>query len=96
MTPFDLAFDGALAGATLLVAVLALFHRRIFAGAVLFIVYGLLLSLIWLRLAAPDVALAEAAIGAGITGVLLIGTLWRLAAEGRARDGDVRDDGDGT
>jgi len=54
-----------------------------------------MLSLIWLRLGAPDVALAEAAIGAGLTGAILIGTLSRLSAEaqvrGRAeRDGDPR------
>lgn len=30
--------------------------------------FGLVLSLVWLRLQAPDVALAEAAIGAGLTG----------------------------
>ena len=29
--------------------------------------FGLVLSLVWLRLQAPDVALAEAAIGAGLT-----------------------------
>lgn len=80
MTPIDLALDALLGAATLAVAVLALFHRRIFACVVLFVVYGLLLALIWLRLEAPDVALAEAAIGAGITGALLIGTLWRLSA----------------
>lgn len=39
---------------------------------VLFIAFGLLLSLIWARLLAPDLALAEAAIGAGLTGALLL------------------------
>jgi energy-converting hydrogenase B subunit D len=85
VTPLDLVVDGLLALTTLLVAGLALFHRRVFACVVLFIVYGMLLALIWLRLSAPDVALAEAAIGAGITGALLIGTLWRLSSEGAGR-----------
>ena len=40
---------------------------------IVFITYGLLLSLAWVRLGAIDVALTEAAIGSGVTGMLLIG-----------------------
>ena len=39
---------------------------------------GCLLSLVWIRLFAVDVALTEAAIGSGVTGVLLIGAAARL------------------
>jgi multisubunit Na+/H+ antiporter MnhB subunit len=46
-------------------------------AVVLFIVFGLLLALVWARLKAPDLALAEAAIGAGIAGVLLLAALRR-------------------
>ncbi len=46
-------------------------HRAV----VLFIGFGLLLALIWVRLRAPDIALAEAAIGAGLTGALLLAAL---------------------
>jgi len=42
---------------------------------VLFIVFGLMSALAWVRLSAPDVALAEAAIGTGLTGALLLTTL---------------------
>ena len=41
----------------------------------LFIALGLLLALVWARLNAPDLALAEAAIGAGIAGALLLAAL---------------------
>ena len=44
-------------------------------AVVLFIVFGLLMTLAWARLAAPDIALAEAAIGAGLTGALLLDAL---------------------
>ena len=47
--------------------------RSAFAAAVGFVSYGLLLSLMWVQLAAVDVALTEAAIGSGLTGVLLLG-----------------------
>lgn len=63
---------------------------RIGAGAdlfrpiVLFISFGLLMAIAWMRLGAPDVAMAEAAVGAGITGVLLLDTFGYLRARSRA------------
>ena len=50
----------------------------LFGCVVAFISFGLLLSLAWLRLEAPDVALAEVAVGAGVTGSLLLSSLGRL------------------
>ena len=44
---------------------------RLDRAIVLFIAFGLLMALAWARLAAPDIGLAEAAIGAGLTGALL-------------------------
>lgn len=41
----------------------------------------MLLSIAWIRLNAPDVALAEAAIGAGLTGALLLATWGALPRE---------------
>ena len=43
-----------------------------------FVVYGLLLGLVWVRLSGIDVALTEAAIGGGLTGALLLGAAARL------------------
>jgi multisubunit Na+/H+ antiporter MnhB subunit len=54
--------------------------RQTFAAVVGFIAYGLLLGLVWVSLHAVDVALAEAAIGGGLTGVLLLGAANRLRA----------------
>ena len=44
-------------------------------SVILFIAFGLVLALAWARLRAPDVALAEAAIGAGLAGALLLSAL---------------------
>jgi multisubunit Na+/H+ antiporter MnhB subunit len=44
-------------------------------SAVLFIALGLLSAIAWARLDAPDIALVEAAVGAGVTGALLVTTL---------------------
>jgi len=60
------------------VAVATLNGLRRFRAVVLFVVFGLLLALIWARLGAVDLALAEAAIGAGVTGALLMAALDRL------------------
>lgn len=64
--------DGLIVLTLLWLAWRALASDDLFKGIVLFIAFGLVLSLAWLRLRAPDVALAEAAIGAGLTGALLL------------------------
>ena len=72
------ALDIGLAFLVFAVAAWTIFARGAFAATVGYIVYGLLLSLVWIRLFAVDVALTEAAIGSGVTGVLLIGAAARL------------------
>lgn len=84
----DLLFDGLLAAILLWLAYAALSSRDLFRGIVLFIAFGLVLSMIWARLRAPDVALAEAAIGAGLTGALLLATWGRLPRQ----DGESSED----
>jgi multisubunit Na+/H+ antiporter MnhB subunit len=64
--------DLSLAALTLWVAWRALSHDDLFVSVMLFIVFGLLMSLLWVLLGAEDIALAEAAIGAGLTGALLL------------------------
>ncbi|PRY22101.1 multisubunit sodium/proton antiporter MrpB subunit [Aliiruegeria haliotis] len=71
-------FDVVLAAAILVSAALALWVRDRIAAVSGFLVTGLLVSLSWLRLGAPDVALAEAAIGAGLTGALLLRSAHRI------------------
>jgi uncharacterized MnhB-related membrane protein len=83
-----LFFDLALGLALVVAAVGALFARSLYRAKVLFVVFGLLVALAWVRLAAPDVALAEAAIGAGLTGALLFDALGHL----RRRGGTVEED----
>lgn len=71
-------FDGVLALGLLWLAWQVLNCADLFKAIVLFITFGLLMALVWVRLEAPDVALAEAAIGAGLTGALLMSALARL------------------
>ena len=75
-----LAVDLGLALLVLAVAGWTIAVRDTFAAVIGFVAYGLLLALVWVRLAAPDVALTEAAIGSGLTGLLLLGAAARLRA----------------
>ncbi|TFZ04192.1 hydrogenase subunit MbhD domain-containing protein [Ramlibacter rhizophilus] len=91
----SLAFDALLCLLLLAVALGAVLARETYAVVMLFMVLGLFAAVAWVRLGAVDVALAEAAIGAGLTGVLLVRaaarlpttpdrTPWRVAAPRRA------------
>ncbi len=82
MTLLPLIFDGVLGFTLLWLAWQLLGSPDLFRAIVLFIAFGLLMALIWVRLDAPDVALAEAAIGAGLTGALLLAALARLGPPG--------------
>lgn len=70
-----LLLDGLLALLLLWLAWRALRLPDLFQAGVHFLAFGLLLAVVWLRLDAPDLALAEAAIGAGVTAALYLNTL---------------------
>lgn len=76
--PADAGFDLILCGLIVAAAVSAVGVRDRFGAVVFFIVYGVFVALGWLRLRAIDVALAEVALGAGLTGLLLLGANARL------------------
>ncbi|MCF6354618.1 MAG: DUF4040 domain-containing protein [Candidatus Polarisedimenticolaceae bacterium] len=78
-------FDTLLGLALLWLAWRALASPDLFKAIVLFITFGLLMVLAWVRLDAPDVALAEAAIGTGLTGALLLAALTRLNSKSDAK-----------
>ena len=78
MTDPLILFDLLLGVSVVALAVAVMGARDLFAAIVLFVIFGLLSALAWARLSAPDVALAEAAIGTGVTGALLLKTLHHL------------------
>jgi multisubunit Na+/H+ antiporter MnhB subunit len=70
--------DAGLVALVLTVAAWSILARDAWFATIAFVVYGLLAALVWVRLSAVDVALTEAAIGSGITGMLLLGAAARL------------------
>ena len=77
---YYVAFDLGLAGLLIAIAASTVCARAAFVSLVLFMIYGLLLAIVWVRLSAVDVALTETAIGGGVTGMLLLGAAARLRA----------------
>ena len=73
-----LAFEITLVVLLLIIATWAVLAREAVVAVIVFVVYGLLLALVWVRLGAIDVALTEAAIGGGVTGMLLLNAAARL------------------
>ncbi|MFT4823138.1 MAG: multisubunit Na+/H+ antiporter MnhB subunit [Halioglobus sp.] len=81
MTAFITVFDLVFALLTIVIAWRALNSHSMRDGVALFIALGVLVSLIWARLEAPDLAIAEVAIGSGITGALLMAAMHDLPTE---------------
>jgi uncharacterized MnhB-related membrane protein len=87
MNALSLLFDGLMALTLIVLAARLLFSRELFTSIVLFVAFGLLMALVWVRLDAGYVAMVEAAIGTGLTGALLLGAAAQLHAD---RDKDAR------
>jgi uncharacterized MnhB-related membrane protein len=80
MTPLDWLFDGLLGLTLLWLGIRVVSGAELLNTIMSFIGLGLLMALAWVRLGTPDLALAEAALGGGITGALLLSALHRLRA----------------
>ena len=64
----------------ILCAVSAGFTKNLLVSIIIFMSYSLIMSIIWMFLEAPDLAITEAAVGAGVTSVLFFATLRRSNA----------------
>lgn len=77
MTGLEL-FQLMLLGLLLLCGVSACLSRNLLVALIIFMAYSVLMSVIWVLLQAPDLAITEAAVGAGISSILLFTTLKKL------------------
>ena len=69
----------------LLTGVAAIFLRDVLNAIIAFAAFSFGIAVSWLLLAAPDVALTEAAVGAGITTVLFLVTIAKTVRPGGER-----------
>jgi uncharacterized MnhB-related membrane protein len=58
-------------------AAVAIRLRDLLAVAIVFSAYSLMMAILWTQLRAPDLALTEAAVGAGVTTVLFVITIMK-------------------
>jgi len=49
--------------------------RDLLAAVIIFTAYSLVMAIVWQLLASPDIAITEAAIGAGVTTLLLLAAI---------------------
>jgi uncharacterized MnhB-related membrane protein len=68
-------FEFILMSFLILLAIAVVAIRDLLAATVIFSVYSLIMAIVFTQLRAPDVALTEAAVGAGITTLLFIVTI---------------------
>jgi len=52
--------------------------KNLLGAIIVFMVYSLMMTIVWQQLNAPDLAITEAAVGAGITTILFVLTLKRI------------------
>ena len=67
-----------LLGLLVICGVCTCLSRNLLVSLVIFMAYSLIMSVVWALLMAPDLAVTEAAVGAGISSVLLFLTLKKI------------------
>ena len=65
-------------------AIIALRVKDMLAAVMVFGIYSFLICLLWAEMAAVDVAFTEAAVGAGVSTVILVATVYQT--ERRSKD----------
>jgi uncharacterized MnhB-related membrane protein len=59
-------------------AIAAAFTKKLLGAVIIFMVYSLMMAIVWQQLNAPDLAITEASVGAGITTLLFVLALRRM------------------
>lgn len=73
-------FTCILLGFLVVCAIAASLSRNLLNTILIFMSYSLIMSIIWILLESPDLAITEAAVGAGVTTVLFLVTLKKIHA----------------
>jgi len=73
-------FTNILLGFLIICAIAASLSRNLLNTILIFMSYSLVMSIIWILLESPDLAITEAAVGAGVTSVLFFVTLKKIHA----------------
>ena len=73
-------FTYILMGFLIVCAIAVSFSKELLNSILIFMSYSLIMSIIWILLESPDLAITEAAVGAGVTSLLFFITLKKIHA----------------
>lgn len=73
-------FQCILLGFLVVCAISVSFSKNLLNSILIYMSYSLVMSLIWVCLGSPDLAITEAAVGAGVTSILFFATLKKIHA----------------
>lgn len=73
-------FETMLLFALVICAIAVSFSKNLRNSILIFMSYSLMMSVIWILLESPDLAITEAAVGAGVTSLLFFITLKKIRA----------------
>lgn len=59
-------------------AIAVSFSRNLLISIVIYMAFSLIMAIVWLILESPDLAITEAAVGAGVTSILFFVTLKKI------------------
>ena len=87
-------FNAILLGFILICAISVSLTRSLLASVIIYMSQSLAMSIIWILLESPDLAITEAAVGAGITSVLFFLTLKKIHAmmNNEEEEGEEKDE----
>lgn len=76
MTVFQLILMGFL----IVCAISVSFSKNLLNSILIYMSFSLIMSILWVCLESPDLAITEAAVGAGVTSILFFATLKKISA----------------
>ena len=72
----------------ILCAIGATISKKLLVTVIIFMAYSTAMAIIWILLESPDLAITEAAVGAGVTSILFFITLKKIKAIDETKGGD--------
>ncbi len=63
--------------------------RSLLQSVIVFMSYSSIMCILWILMESPDLAITEAAVGAGVSGILFMTALKKIEKEGADDEGDI-------
>ena len=74
-------FRGILLLLLIVCAIAVNLTRKLLQAVIIFMSYSSIMCILWILMESPDLAITEAAVGAGVSGILFLMTLKKIGSE---------------